>query len=204
MDIKKLQEYYNRVNACALLVGKDLDLDDLREKVSKSAFYTEELSVIMGELLVEKTVLEHTLIDKSFEYELKVTKHMGDIEVKNLATIKERNNFINYCLLKDEYKEILDLEQKLKDLKSLLSLPQKRSKDLDRTYPKLKILWESIQSEIKNIKKIGSDAAYINKVKDEINNEYVQKKPIFTDNFVEQIKKEEYKVIKEFDVVVVL
>jgi hypothetical protein len=193
MNIERLQDYYNRIDRCAVIIDQEVDFDYIQKAITKIAIYTEDLNRILGEILVEKTRLEHTLTDRTFEYELRFTKYMNENpDVKKFNTGKERKDYINYFLLKDNYKEIKNLEQELKDIESLLELAKKKAKDLDRTYPKLKILWDSVQTEMKYIKKMGSDSDYINEVKNKIDNEKNQSIPIFSDTLVEQIQDDLY------------
>jgi len=193
MNIDQLQEYYNRIDKCSVLIDKEIDFEYIQRSITKIAIFTEELNRVIGEILVEKTRLEHSLTDKNFDYELHFTKYITENpDVKKFSTGKERKDYVNYFLLKDSYKEIKLLEQELKDIESLLELAKKKAKDLDRTYPKLKILWDSVQTEMKYIKKMGSDADYIEKVKNNIQDEKKHITPIFSDTLVEQIKEDLY------------
>ena len=188
MDLNKLKEYYNTIESCSVSLNKEIDFEYVQIQISKIAHYTEILNTTLGEILIEKTRLEHLLTEKNFEYELRFTEFLhNNSEVQKFGTSKERKDYINYFLLKDTFKEIKNLEQELRDVDSLLELTKKKAKDLDKTYPKLKILWDTVQTEMKYIKKIGSDDAYINKVKNEIKEEGDNKKPIFTDNLVKEI-----------------
>jgi len=193
MDIEKLQDYYNRIDKCSVVINQEVDFDYIQKSITKIAIYTEELNRAIGEILIEKTRLEHSLTDKEFEYELHFTKYMiENPDVKKFSTGKERKDYINYVLLKDSYKEIKNLEQELKDIESLLELSKKKAKDLDRTYPKLKTLWDSVQIEMKYLKKIGSDYDYIEKVKNNINEEKSHITPLFSDSLVEKFKDDLY------------
>jgi len=188
VDLNKLKEYYNTIESCSVSLNKEIDFEYVQIQISKIAHYTEILNTTLGEILIEKTRLEHLLTEKNFEYELRFTEFLhNNSEVQKFGTSKERKDYINYFLLKDTFKEIKNLEQELRDVDSLLELTKKKAKDLDKTYPKLKILWDTVQTEMKYIKKIGSDDAYINKVKNEIKEEGDNKKPIFTDNLVKEI-----------------
>lgn len=199
MNIEKLQEYYNRIDKCSIIIDQEVDFDYIQKQITKIGIYTEELNRVIGEILVENTRLEHFLTDKNFEYELRFIKYLSENpDVAKFATGKERKDYINYFLLKDAYKEIKNLEQELKDVVSLLDLAKRKSKDLDRTYPKLKILWDSVQAEMKHIKKIGSDYDYIEKVKNDIDlKEKIIKPLLFSDTLVEQIKDDLYDEDKE-------
>jgi hypothetical protein len=205
MKIEKLKEYYNKIDRCSINLSSDLsDFNAIQLQIAKTALYTEELNTAMGEILIEKTKLEHSITEKSFDYELKFAQSMMDNkDVKQFSTGKERKDYINYFILKDDYKELSSIKQELKDIESLLELCRKKAKDLDRMYPKLKTLWDAIQLEQKFSRGKGSDADYINKVKDSIDKEQQQKAPIFVDNVVEQIKEERYnnKDIEETEVI---
>lgn len=193
MELEQLKNYYNRIDQCSLTLIKDADFDYIQSQIAKIAVYTEDMNRIIGELLVEKTKLEHNLTDIKFEYELKYTQHMvSNQDVKNLPTGKERKDYINYFLLKEDHRRIVNIDLEIRDLDSLLDFAKKKSKDLDRLFPKLQTLWESIQTEMKYIKKIGSDAQYLDKVRNNIDVEQKSAKPIFTDNTVEQIQLEQY------------
>lgn len=193
MEIESLKNYYNQIERCSLSLIKDADFDYIQGQIAKIAVYTEDMNRIIGELLVEKTKLEHNLTDIRFEYELKFTQFMvTSADVKNIPTGKERRDYINYFLLKEEHRRIGNIELELKDIESLLDFAKKKARDLDRLFPKLQTLWESIQTEMKYIKKIGSDAGYIEKIKNNISEEQKQSKPIFTDSIVEQIQLEQY------------
>lgn len=193
MNIEQLKNYYNKIEQCSLSLIKDADFDYIQSQIAKIAVYTEDMNRVIGELLVEQTKLEHNLTDIRFEYELKFTQHMvGNQDVKNLPTGKERKDYINYFLLKEDHRKITNIDQELKDLASLLDFAKKKAKDLDRLFPKLQTLWESIQTEMKYIKKIGSDSQYIDRVRNNITDEQRSAKPIFTDSMVEQIQTEQY------------
>lgn len=193
MEIEQLKNYYNKIEQCSLSLIKDADFDYIQSQIAKIAVYTEDMNRIIGELLVEQTKLEHNLTDVRFEYELKFTQHMvGNQDVKNLSTGKERKDYINYFLLKDDHRKITNIELELKDLASLLDFAKKKAKDLDRLFPKLQTLWESIQTEMKYIKKIGSDSQYIDRVRNNISEEQKSVTPIFTDSTIEQIQQEQY------------
>jgi len=193
MKIENLQKYYNEINKCSIVFNGVVDFEFIQTQISKIAVYTEELNRIIGEILIDTTKLEHSITDTKFEYELKFTDILkNNIEVQKLSTVKERTNYINYFILQGDYKNITNLDQELRDNKSLLDLAKKKARDLDRTYPKLRTLWESIQAEVKFIKKIGSDEEHLNKVLHSIDNDQKQIKPIFTDNLVEQIKTNQY------------
>ena len=189
MNVDKLKEYYIKIDKCTVTISKEVDFEYIQDKISRIAIFTEEISRIMGEILIEKTRLEHILTDKRFDYELRFTKHSTESEtVKVFSSAKERQDYINYFLLREEYKEIKNLEQELKDVESLLGLAKKKSRDLDRTYPKLKILWDTISTELKYIKRLGSDSDHIEKVREEIEQVNVKAVPIFTDETAEEIK----------------
>ena len=193
MNIENLKVYYNRIDNCSVVINGEVDFDYVQTQIGKIGVHTEELNRIIGEILIETTRLEHLVTDSKFEFELRVTNFLNENEtVKKFSTAKERVNYIQYVLLKDDFKKITDFDQELRDVKSLLELAKKKAKDLDRVYPKLKTLWESVQTEMKYIKKVGSDMDYISKVRDSISNDNVQKKPIFTDTLVEQIQTAQY------------
>jgi hypothetical protein len=193
MELTKLKEYYNKIDSCSVALQNEIDFEYIQNQITKISLYTEQVNHIIGELLVEQTKLEHSLTNTRFEYELKFTQFMMDnSQVKNLSTAKERKDYINYYLMRDDYRKLLDLEQEYKDVEKLLDLARKKSKDLDRTYPKLKTLWESLNSEVKNIKKIGSDSEHINRVKNKINENNSNYKPVFTDDLVEEINLKQY------------
>ena len=200
MDIKKLQEYYNRIDECSIVIDREVDFDYIQTQITKIGIHTEDLSRIIGEILIEKTRLENIITDKTFEYELHFTQHLNDNrDIKKFGTGRERRDYINYFLLKEEYREIKHLEQESKDLESLLELARKKARDLDRAYPKLKTLWEAVQAEMKYIKKIGSDADYITRVKDNIDDEKRGSQKLFSDSVVEEIRDEQYNSIDTGD-----
>lgn len=208
MDYEKLKSYYNKVDKFSVTLRNEMNFDSLQEQLTKLALNIEDLNRVIAELLVEQTQLERNVTEKKFEYELKFTQYSVDnLDVKKFQTAKERKDYINYFLMKDDYKYLVDKEQELRDVEKLLDLAKKKSRDLDRTYPKLKTLWESIQSESKYIKKIGSDAEYINRVKDQIDLDNSSHKPLFTDGSVEELisdqydnnKKEENDIMSDFD-----
>lgn len=193
MEIENLKNYYNRIDQCSLTLTKEADFEYIQSQISKIAIYTEDMNRIIGELLVEKTKLEHNLTDHRFEYELKFTNHMvTNQDVRGINTGKERKDYINYFLLKDDFKKIGQIELEIKDLDSLLDFAKKKARDLDRLFPKLQTLWESTQTEIKYYKKLGSDSQYIEKVRNSIADDKQASTPVFTDNVIEQIKLEQY------------
>jgi hypothetical protein len=193
MEMVKLQEYYNKIDSCSVALSSEVDFEYIQNQITQVAMYTEDLNRVIGEILVEQTRLEHKITDRRFEYELKFTKYMMEnAEVKSLTTAKERKDFINYFLMKEDYRTLIDLEQEEKDIEKLLDLAKKKSKDLDRTYPKLKTLWESLHSEVKNIKKIGSDMEHIDRVRNRITDGAPYIKPVFADNIVEEITSGQY------------
>ena len=193
MNIERLKEYYNRIDKCSVVINREVDFDFIQTQIGKIAVYTEEINRVMGEILVDKTKLEHLMTDKQFEYELNFTENNSkNKEVERFSTGKERRDYINYVLLKDSYRDIKNLEQELKDLESLLELAKKKAKDLDRTYPKLRTLWESVQAEMKFLKKQGSDSEYMDKVKNSIKEDQQNSKPLFDDGVVEKIKEDQY------------
>ena len=193
MKIESLQEYYNRINACSIRLEENLDFVTVKEQISKTAIYTEDLNRILGEILIEKTKLEHLSTEKTFDYELNFSEFMNkNPEVTKFATGKERKDYINYFLMKDVYRELKNIEQELKDVEGLLELAKKKARDLDRIYPKLKTLWEASQLELKYTKGLGSDSDYVAKVKDAIDKEQKETIPIFTDSTVEEMKNDPY------------
>jgi len=193
MEIENLKDYYNRIDQCSLTLRKDADFEYIQSQITKIALYTEDMNRIIGELLVEKTKLEHNLTDIRFEYELKFTQNMvSNSEVKGIFTGKERKDYINYFLLKEDHRKIGKLELEIKDIESLLDFSKKKARDLDRLFPKLQTLWESTVNEMKYIKKIGSDFDYIERVKDKLSEEQKNSTPVFTDSVIEQIKLEQY------------
>lgn len=197
MNIDKLKEYYNRIDKCSVYMDREVDFEYVQTQIGKIAFFTEELSRITGEILIELTRLEHQITDMTFEFELKSAQQADKSEVKSFSSSKERTQYINYVLLKEDFRKLTDLQQEQKDIKNLFELAKKKSKDLDRAYPKLKLLWESVQTEMKYIKKIGSDSEYINKVRDSINKDNENVKPIFTDSIVDQIKNQSEVITQE-------
>jgi hypothetical protein len=197
MEYAKLKEYYDKIDQCSLRITKDMDFDDLQEHITKLALYIEELNRTMAELLVEQTRLEHDVTNTKFQYELEFTQYLVDnSEVKKLTSSKERKDYINYFLMKDRYRNLLDKEQELRDVQKLIDLAKKKARDLDKTFPKLKTLWESLQSEMKYIKKIGSDSEYIEKVKQKINLDNSNQKTLFTDSSVENLFTNQYDYIE--------
>jgi hypothetical protein len=196
MEIERLKEYYNQIDKISLRVDSTADIEYIRTQMGKTAIYVEEINRVLGELLVEKTKLEHSLTYSEFEYDMKVTKHLHEnVDVGNLKTIKERQDYINFYLLKDDYRSLKNLKQELRDIESLIDLCKKKARDLDRLYPKLKTLWDILASELKTIKGIGSDAKYIEAVKNKISEDTNDKLPIFpifTDATVEQIEDSQY------------
>jgi hypothetical protein len=193
MEIDRLKDYYNKIDSCSVALENNIDFEYIQNQITKTSMYTEQISHIIGELLVEQTKLEHRITDTKFEYELKFTQFMmNNSTVKDLPTSKERKDYINYFLMRDEYRSLVDLEQEYKDVEKLIDLARKKSKDLDRTYPKLKTLWESLSSEVKNIKKIGSDSEHISRVKNKISDNSNSYKPVFTDNLVEELNFKQY------------
>ena len=183
----------NRINACSIRLEENLDFVTVKEQISKTAIYTEDLNRILGEILIEKTKLEHLSTEKTFDYELNFSEFMNkNPEVTKFATGKERKDYINYFLMKDVYRELKNIEQELKDVEGLLELAKKKARDLDRIYPKLKTLWEASQLELKYTKGLGSDSDYVAKVKDAIDKEQKETIPIFTDSTVEEMKNDPY------------
>ncbi len=191
MDVKKLQEYYNTVNNCSISLKKEADFDYVQTQLAKMAAYNDILNTVIGEISVEQTILRNTHTNKKFEFDVKATDLMvNDPRVTQLSTSKERNDYVNFFILKDSYKELLDLDSNIKDLEQLLKLAHKKSRDIEKLYNKLKMLWESIQLELKTIKRLGSDGDFIEKVKKDLDDTPV--KPIFTDDAVEQLKMAQY------------
>ncbi len=198
MDVTKLQEYYNTVNNCSISLKKEADFDYVQTQLAKMAAYNDILNTVIGEISVEQTILRNNHTNGKFEYDVRATDLMvNDPRVTQLATAKERNDFINFFILKDDYKKLLDLDSSIKDLEQLLKLAHKKSRDIEKLYNKLKMLWESIQLELKTIKRIGSDGDFIEKFKNELDNTPV--KPIFTDEAVEQIKMGQYNNIDKLN-----
>lgn len=207
MDIPKLQEYYNKIDSCSVALSNELSFEYIQNQITQVAMYTEQINHYIGEILVEQTRIEHSITDKNFEYELKFTQYMMDnSEVKGLSTAKERKDYINYFLMKEDFRELVNLQQELKDVTKLFDLANKKAKDLDRTYPKLKTLWESLHTEIKNVKKLGSDMDHIDRVRNNITSGSSIAKPVFTDTTVEEISAKQYDnsvqlndILAEFD-----
>ena len=191
MEVEKLQEYYNTINACSLSLQKEVDFDYIQSQLSKMAIYNDTLNTVIGEVSVQQTLLRNKYTNSKFDYDVRATDlAINDPKVTQLATVKERNDFINFFLLKDDYKSLIDLDASIKDLDQLLKLAHKKSRDIEKLYSKLKLLWDTVQLEIKSIKKLGSDGDYIAKVRDELDNTSI--KPIFTDDAVEQMKNDQY------------
>jgi len=191
MEVKKLQEYYNTVNSCSLSLQKDVDFDYVQTQLAKMAVYNDTLNTVIGEVSVEQTILRNKHTNNKFAYDVRATDlNVNDPRVTQLATAKERNDFINFFVLKDDYKELLDLDGSIKDLEQLLKLAHKKSRDIEKLYNKLKLLWDTVQLELKTIKRLGSDGDFIAKVKNELDTDPI--KPIFTDDAVEQIKMNQY------------
>lgn len=198
MKLEDLKSFYNRIDSCSISLDKEVDFEYIQQQISKIAIFTDDLNRIIGQILIEITRLEHLLTDSKFEFDLKVTDNLtNNVEVKKLGTIKERTNYIHFFILQQDFRTITNLEQELRDSNSLLKLAEKKARDLDRTYPKLKTLWESVQSEVKNIKKLGSDSDFVEKVRNSIDDDQKNKKPIFTDNLVEQMKLAQYNEIED-------
>jgi len=59
------------------------------------------------------------------------------------------------------------------------------------------MLWDTIQLELKTIKRLGSDGDFIDKVRNDLESTPI--KPIFTDAAVEQIKMDQYNDTSRFD-----
>jgi len=193
MDVNKLKEYYNMVDKCSITIKKEVDIEYVITQISKMAFYVEDLNKILGELLIEQTRLEHILTSLKFEHELKVMNYLtNNSEVKKLSTSKERRDYVNYFLMKEEYREIVNTELELNDVSKLIDLTKKKARDLDKSYPKLKVIWDAVQSELKNLRKIGSDEEFISKVKDSIREDHSNFKPIFSDSLVEELTDDSY------------
>ena len=191
MKVEKLQEYYNIVNNCSLSLKKEADFDYVQTQLAKMAVYSDTLNTVIGEISVEQTILRNKYTNDRFAYDVKATDlGVNDPKVTQLSTSKERSDFINFFLLKDDYKKLLDLDAGIKDLEQLLKLAHKKSRDIEKLYNKLKMLWDTIQLELKTIKKIGSDGDFIDKVRDDLDKTVI--KPIFTDDAVEQIKLDQY------------
>lgn len=192
MNIEKLQEIYNKINTYSIRISREADFDYIQTEIAKISVYTDEINQVIGEILSDKTRIEHLLMDKTFEFDVRSTElMMNNNDVKQFTTGKERKEYTNY-ILKDDLKQIKMLEQELKDVDNLLGLARKKAKDLDRTYPKLKTLWESVSTEMKFLKKQGSDFEYINKVKNNIDEEKKINTPIFPNKIVEEIVENEY------------
>jgi len=191
MEVKKLQEYYNTVNDCSLALQKDIDFDYVQTQLAKMAVFNDTLNTVIGEVSVEQTILRNKHTNNKFAYDVKATDlNVNDPRVTQLATAKERNDYINFFMMKDDYKELLDLEGSVKDLEQLLKLAHKKSRDIEKLYNKLKLLWDTVQLELKTIKRLGSDGDFIAKVRNELDSQPI--KPIFTDEAVEQIKMNQY------------
>lgn len=188
MNIEQLTKYYNKISECSITLSKEADFDYIQKQITKIALFTEDLNAMIGEILVLKTKMEHDVSEKSFEFELKMTEYLSNnFNAKNLSTGKERRDYISYTLMKDEYKVLRDARQELRDIESLLSLAYKKSRDIERMYPKIKTLWESIQAELKFSGKIGSDSKYINEAREKVSEDVTFKKDTFEDNAVNQI-----------------
>lgn len=193
MLIEELKEYYNQVDKCSITIKREVDIDYVITQISKMAIYVEELNQVLGKLLIEQTRLDHLYTDKNFEHELRMVEYLtNNSDVKSLSTSRERRDYINYFLLKKDYREIVDLELELKDIEKLIDLTKKKSRDLDKSYPKLKVIWEAVQSELKNLRKIGSDDEFIDKVRGSIREDQHQLAPIFSDTLVEEIHNDSY------------
>jgi len=191
MDVKKLQEYYNTVNECSLSLVKDADFDYVQTQLAKMAVYNDTLNTVIGEVSVEQTIIRNKHTNKKFAFDVQATElNSNDPRVTQLATAKERHDFIHFFILKEEYKELVDLDASIKDLEQLLKLAHKKSRDIEKLYNKLKMLWDTIQLELKTIKRLGSDGDFIDKVRNELDSAPI--KPIFTDDAVEQIKMDQY------------
>lgn len=191
MEVKQLQEYYNTVNECSLSLQKDADFDYVQTQLAKMAVYNDMLNTVIGEVSVEQTIIRNKHTNGRFAFDVQSTDLMvNDPRVTQLATAKERHDYIHFFILKDDYKELIDQEAGIKDLEQLLKLAHKKSRDIEKLYNKLKMLWDTIQLELKTIKRIGSDGDFINKVRNELDDTVI--KPIFTDSAVEQIKMDQY------------
>jgi len=191
MEVKKLQEYYNTVNNCSLSLQKEIDFDYIQTQLAKMAAYNDTLNTVIGEVSVEQTILRNKHTNNRFAFDVRATDlSINDPRITQLATAKERNDYINFFLLKDDYKELLDWDASIKDLEQLLKLAHKKSRDIEKLYNKLKLLWDTVQLELKTIKRLGSDGDFIAKVKNELDSQPI--KPIFTDDAVEQIKMDQY------------
>jgi len=198
MDVEKLQEYYNTVNDCSLSLQKDVDFEYVQTQLAKMAVFNDTLNTVIGEVSVTQTIIRNEHTNKRFVYDVTATDlNINDPRVSQLATAKERNDYINFFVMKDDYKELIDLEAGIKDLDQLLKLAHKKSRDIEKLYNKLKMLWDTIQLELKTIKRLGSDGDFIDKVKRDIDSNPV--KPIFTDEAVEQIKMNQYNSTDSMD-----
>jgi len=191
MEVKKLQEYYNTINECSLSLKKDADFDYVQTQLAKMAVFNDTLNTVIGEVSVEQTILRNKHTNGRFAFDVHATDlASNDPRVTQLATAKERHDYIHFFLLKDDYKELIDLDASIKDLEQLLKLAHKKSRDIEKLYNKLKMLWDTIQLELKTIKRLGSDGDFIDKVRNDLDSSPV--KPIFTDDAVEQIKMDQY------------
>ena len=191
MDVKKLQDYYNTVNECSLSLRKDVDFDYVQTQLSKMAIHNDTLNTVIGEVSVEQTILRNKHTNDRFDFDVRATDlAKNDPRITQLATAKERNDFINFFILKDDNKKLIDLDAGIKDLEQLLKLAHKKSRDIEKLYNKLKLLWDTVQLELKTIKKLGSDGDFIDKVRNDLDNTVI--KPIFTDDAVEQMKNDQY------------
>lgn len=198
MDIKRLQEIYNEIDSCSVKIDGEVDFNYIQLTISKTALYIERTNSLIAELLIEKSRLEHRLNDLESDYEINYSDHLiNNADVKQYTTGKERKEYINYLLMTD-IMEIKTVKQELKDVETLLKLVEKKSRDLDKMYPKLKTLWDSVDKELRYLKKIGSDAAYMDKVRDLIKHDK-ESTPVFTDAVVDSFKDSENDLTEQLE-----
>jgi len=187
MEIVRLQELYNLINSYSVSIDEAVDFSYIQTSISKTAIYIQEINKIIAEILIDKMRIEHLVNDKESEYEIRFSDFLiNNPDVKAYSTGKERKDYINY-LLRELIKETRLLNQEQKDDEALLKLAEKKARDLDRVYPKLKTLWDSIEKELNYLKRIGSDSEYLMKVKNIIDKEAKASTPVFTDDIVEKI-----------------
>lgn len=190
MTLETIERLYTDINKIKISIIKDVDFDYIQQEVSALSFYKDDLGRIISEILKSKTEIENIFNHKHFEYEVRaIDLLMTNSDVKKFSSEKERRNYIDYFLMKEDKKEIEDLNQQLSDLEKLLSLAKRKSKDLDEKYKWLKTQWEIVENELHMLKKQGSDAEYQDKVRDKINNDE-QVKTVFSDDTVTELNNE--------------
>lgn len=119
----------------------------LQELISRTRGYLNRTSVLLQEVYQEQQSLDSTLNAKKTIFQIQSDEMLAnDARVKGLPNIDDRRAMIN-LIMREERKEILSLEQAIRDLGYTEKAIKHRHKELDNTISAIRMQKSLIDSE---------------------------------------------------------